>query len=180
MTIRTSSPSTLQRMRGRNEAPTSAVSLVPLLVAATIFFALVAMAEALSPFPRGSQRPADPELTVPSGALATMIAPKTITNPDGHAVWVQNCATCHGVAGRGDGPASVIQQHPTPDLTRIALRDGGFDRIHVGVQIENMGMRSTGSMPCWGRLLRTGTGRQGTQLLIRNLVHHIETLQTSN
>jgi mono/diheme cytochrome c family protein len=43
----------------------------------------------------------------------------------GHQYFVQYCSACHGVEGRGDGPAASALQPPPADLTRIARRRGG-------------------------------------------------------
>ena len=44
---------------------------------------------------------------------------------DGAAFFAQNCASCHGSAGRGDGPrAKTLLQAPT-DLTQLSTRNGG-------------------------------------------------------
>ena len=45
--------------------------------------------------------------------------------PPGRAVYVQNCAACHGPRGRGDGPAAKVLETPPADLTRIAARRNG-------------------------------------------------------
>ncbi|WP_412507355.1 c-type cytochrome [Roseovarius sp. SYSU LYC5161] len=39
--------------------------------------------------------------------------------------YVSNCAVCHGLTGRGDGPlASVLATRPA-DLTRLSAQNGG-------------------------------------------------------
>lgn len=44
---------------------------------------------------------------------------------DGAAFFAQNCASCHGDSGRGDGPrANTLPQRPT-DLTQLSTRNGG-------------------------------------------------------
>jgi len=35
------------------------------------------------------------------------------------------CATCHGAAGKGDGPMASVLETPLSDLTTIAKRNGG-------------------------------------------------------
>lgn len=39
------------------------------------------------------------------------------TSAGGQAIYVANCATCHGEGGRGDGPAAVGLEPPPADLT---------------------------------------------------------------
>src|SRR5512132_3118854 len=43
----------------------------------------------------------------------------------GHRYFVRYCSACHGLEGRGDGPAASALQSPPADLTRIAQRRGG-------------------------------------------------------
>ena len=43
----------------------------------------------------------------------------------GHQYFVRYCSACHGVEGRGNGPAASAFQPPPGDLTRIAQRRGG-------------------------------------------------------
>jgi mono/diheme cytochrome c family protein len=43
----------------------------------------------------------------------------------GQRYFVRYCSACHGVEGRGDGPAASALHSPPADLTRIAQRRGG-------------------------------------------------------
>jgi mono/diheme cytochrome c family protein len=57
-----------------------------------------------------------------AGMAATDGAADTAAGQDaasvnGQAVYSANCATCHGEAGRGDGPAAVGLEPPPADLT---------------------------------------------------------------
>lgn len=66
----------------------------------------------------------------------------------------QLCASCHGVAGQGDGPVSSLIKIGVPDLTRIAQRDGGeFPTEDVRRAIDGRwDRRAHGArdMPVWG------------------------------
>ena len=45
-------------------------------------------------------------------------------NPlEGADIFRHYCASCHGVDGRGHGPASVALKHGAPDLTRIRTQE---------------------------------------------------------
>src|SRR5262249_4481134 len=47
-------------------------------------------------------------------------------NPiEGKEIYRQYCASCHGVDGRGHGPAAVALRHRAPDLTTISRKHGG-------------------------------------------------------
>jgi mono/diheme cytochrome c family protein len=62
------------------------------------------------------------------GMVLAAAQPQSIPTEDvrvGHQYFVQYCSACHGVEGRGDGPAASALQPPPADLTRIAQRRGG-------------------------------------------------------
>ena len=46
--------------------------------------------------------------------------------PNGQSLYVEKCASCHGVTGRGDGPAAFGLRTAPEDLTQIAARRGGI------------------------------------------------------
>ncbi len=103
---------------------------------------------------------------------------KAIINPDGAVVYQDFCATCHGVAGRGNGPAAKSLDQPVPDLTRIALRDGEFDRYHVMGHIRHVDMPNP--MPCWSRVMHVSGGdREAVGIVIANLTRYLERMQVT-
>ena len=54
------------------------------------------------------------------------------TGADGRALFVENCAACHGIDGNGDGPEAVGLATRPADLTRIAARrDGVWPMLEV-------------------------------------------------
>jgi mono/diheme cytochrome c family protein len=61
-----------------------------------------------------------------AGALVLACAPNTMPEAgDGAAFFAENCVSCHGPSGRGDGPlASGLDRKPT-DLTLLARANGG-------------------------------------------------------
>ena len=77
-------------------------------------------------------------------------------NPlEGTDIFRHYCASCHGVDGRGHGPASVALKHGAPDLTRIAQRNRGtfpFQRVKEIIEGKDPGPLAHGSreMPVWG------------------------------
>ena len=73
---------------------------------------------------------------------------------NGREHYVRYCASCHGVGGRGDGPAAdAIQPRPT-DLTRLRERYGGQYPIRevMGAIDGRYPVRAHGdsAMPVWG------------------------------
>lgn len=47
---------------------------------------------------------------------------KLITSVEGKDLFVAYCASCHGMAGRGDGPVSSALKTKIPDLATLAAR----------------------------------------------------------
>ena len=47
-----------------------------------------------------------------------------VANLDGDVVFDNLCAVCHGVGGKGNGPAVSALEHTVPDLTIIAASKG--------------------------------------------------------
>jgi mono/diheme cytochrome c family protein len=111
---------------------------------------------------------------------------KPAAKPDhnsGEYLYRTFCASCHGGAGQGDGPAARTLQRPLPDLTTIAVRSGGvFPRDTIARVIDGRepvaGHAST-EMPKWGRILRSVEGDEVrvVQQRIDALVSHLESIQ---
>jgi len=101
----------------------------------------------------------------------------------GKEMFKSYCAVCHGVDGKGNGPAAPAMKTPPTDLTALAKKSGGqYPAAHVAAVIR--GQASTPShgsqdMPIWGRLFSSiSQGHEGAvQQRVTNLVNYIETLQ---
>ncbi len=48
-----------------------------------------------------------------------------ITSLNGQVLYQNYCATCHGTDAKGNGPMAPVLKTPPPDLTQIAVRNGG-------------------------------------------------------
>lgn len=72
----------------------------------------------------------------------------------GAEVYMRRCASCHGVAGTGDGPVTVSLKVPPTDLTTIAERHGGkFSEGEIARYIDgrfDVPAHGTREMPVWG------------------------------
>jgi len=44
---------------------------------------------------------------------------------DGAAFYAENCTSCHGAEGRGDGPAAAGLKPKPTDLTTLSAKNGG-------------------------------------------------------
>lgn len=94
-------------------------------------------------------------------AAALAACAQTVSMPDaseGAAIYAENCAQCHGPAGKGDGPWAAGMTPPPSDLTQLTM-DGEFPRAHVLSVID--GYDRTGlpgkDMPEFGLLLEGDT-----------------------
>ena len=104
---------------------------------------------------------------------------------NGRQMYVDYCAPCHGVDGRGRGPvASALKQPPT-DLALLSKNNGGkFPSTHV-VAVLEFGSRNpahgTADMPVWGpvfgRIDEKNSQADSAALRITNISRYLETLQ---
>ena len=78
---------------------------------------------------------------------------KDPANP-GKTLYDKNCASCHGVTGKGDGTLAKLMTPKPTDLTQIAKKAGGkFPMIEVLGQIDGtlyIAAHGTNEMPVWG------------------------------
>jgi mono/diheme cytochrome c family protein len=79
---------------------------------------------------------------------------RSLAQLSGVEMYERLCSSCHGADGQGDGPVSSLIKVGVPDLTRIALRDGGeFPTEDVRRTIDGRwDRRAHGArdMPVWG------------------------------
>jgi mono/diheme cytochrome c family protein len=72
----------------------------------------------------------------------------------GKTEYVHSCEQCHGVLGKGDGPAAKhLAKHPA-DLTRLSATNGGvfpFERVYEMIDGRlDVVMHGPRTMPVWG------------------------------
>lgn len=96
--------------------------------------------------------------------LVTLALASTLTLPGygadkydiGKIEYVQSCATCHGLDGKGKGSFAQALKLTVPDLTTLAKRNGGvFPMTRVYNMIdgrEEFKAHGTREMPIWGKL----------------------------
>lgn len=72
----------------------------------------------------------------------------------GEAEYTANCASCHGVKGKGDGPLAEFLKGGAPSLTVLSKNNGGvfpFERVYQIIdgrqEVKAHGPRQ---MPVWG------------------------------
>lgn len=73
----------------------------------------------------------------------------------GKAEYMNNCATCHGATGKGDGQFAEFLKAGTPSLSTLSKDNGGVfpvDRIYQVIDgrkdVQSHGPRE---MPIWGK-----------------------------
>ncbi len=110
--------------------------------------------------------------------------PAPYTNPaSGAEMYKAYCASCHGLDGKGHGPAAGAMKSPLPDLTQLSKANGGkFPSQHVASVISgdsNSPAHGSAEMPVWGPVFMHVSQSQQSQVQqrIHNLSHHIESLQ---
>lgn len=90
------------------------------------------------------------------------------------------CSSCHGVDGRGAGPAAARLKTTPPDLTHLRGPDGKFPfaKVESLLMRPDAGVHGSTEMPLWGDLFRrTGEGVDLRKLRTHNITRHIERLQ---
>jgi mono/diheme cytochrome c family protein len=106
------------------------------------------------------------------------------TNPtNGKQMYTNYCAPCHGVDGRGHGPAATALRTPPVDLTGVAKANHGkFPDTHI-VSVLQFGAEvpahGSADMPVWGPILgkMNHVNSQDKDLRISNLSRYLESIQ---
>jgi mono/diheme cytochrome c family protein len=100
----------------------------------------------------------------------------------GEQMFTSYCAPCHGLDGRGVGPAAPALNHQPGNLTELALKNGGtFPEFKVIETLLEGKVTAHGSteMPVWDELFKRldADRTMRTQLRIANLTAYIKSLQ---
>ena len=107
---------------------------------------------------------------------------------DGEQLYSELCAVCHGTDAKGNGPATPALAAPAPDLTQLALANGGeFPTISVRKTISGQGRtvaHGTLEMPIWGKAfqearvdLKPGMRWSSARLRVIALTEYIQSIQ---
>jgi mono/diheme cytochrome c family protein len=93
------------------------------------------------------------------------------------------CASCHGVAARGDGPLAQQLRTPPPDLTKYTARNRGVfprEQLRRIIDGSDVAAHGTREMPVWGdafRAAREGLSPKAAQARIEAVVAYLESIQ---
>jgi len=128
-----------------------------------------------------------PVIAVAQTEVKTKSVPaKPTSAASGQEMYREYCASCHGLTGKGDGPAAPALKTPPANLSTLSARNNGqfpeakvIQSIKAGPQIPAHG---SAEMPVWGGIflaLRTSPNDAEVQLRARNLMNYIKTLQSN-
>jgi mono/diheme cytochrome c family protein len=104
---------------------------------------------------------------------------QSVKGPDLYRAY---CASCHGLDGKGGGPAARALKVPPPDLTLLAHANRkAFPRARVRqiiVGADNVAAHGSREMPVWGPIFSKIEWDQDLgRVRIDNLVKHLESMQ---
>jgi cytochrome c len=118
-------------------------------------------------------------------STSKVVIPVNRTSPtSGKQMFTNYCAPCHGVDGRGHGPAAAALKARPTDLTGLAKNNQGkFPDTHIVATLQfgaDVPAHGSATMPVWGPILghMNNTNFQEKQLRISNLSRYIQSLQT--
>jgi len=109
--------------------------------------------------------------------------PAPETNPaSGAEMYRTYCAVCHGVDGKGDGPAAPELKQALPDLTLLSKHNRGtFPNFRVSNVIQGdaeIPAHGSADMPMWGDVFRELKRDESiVKLRVHNLTEYIASIQ---
>ena len=119
------------------------------------------------------------------GFLALVLLPLSqpiVRERSGEALWRAHCAACHGMDGKGGGPAAKALKKTPPDLTVLSKRNQGkfptniVERTILGD--PRLDVHGTREMPIWGPAFSELEGdRDLSRMRVRNLSEFLKNLQ---
>ena len=104
---------------------------------------------------------------------------------NGRLMYVNYCDPCHGVDGKGNGPAAAALKKQPTDLAALSRNNGGkYPSTHI-VSVLQFGTahpsHGSAEMPLWGPVLGSADSAPSEpnvrSLRISNLSRYLQTLQ---
>jgi hypothetical protein len=107
----------------------------------------------------------------------------------GRGDFMNYCAACHGVGGKGDGTVAEFLTISAADLTQMALRNGGIFPRQRAIQVidgrAQVSVHGERDMPVWGDWFKfeadsDGAGEKTEKVVrerITSLVDYLESIQ---
>jgi mono/diheme cytochrome c family protein len=107
---------------------------------------------------------------------------KPATPESGSDLFYNNCASCHGTDGKGNGPLGQVLTVRPANLTVISKNTGGkfpAAKIYELIDGRNPAVQGHGGpdMPVWGEVFAARGSAASVKNRINALVKYIETLQ---
>jgi len=113
-----------------------------------------------------------------------IVIPVNKTVPtNGKQMYTNYCAPCHGVDGKGQGPAASALKAPPTDLTVLAKNNNGkYPDAHIVTVLRfgsELPAHGSARMPVWGPILgnMNRSNDMDKQLRISNLSRYLESIQ---
>lgn len=105
-----------------------------------------------------------------------------VKSVDAHAIFRAYCASCHGLDGKGHGPAAPALDSKVADLTLLTKHASGqFPSDHIRNLLDGTqtpAAHGSHEMPVWGPVFHQVEADQDLgSVRVQNLVIHIESLQ---
>jgi mono/diheme cytochrome c family protein len=101
--------------------------------------------------------------------------------PTGAQLFGAYCATCHGEAGRGNGPLVGELRRRPPDLTKFTARNGGVfpaERVRRIVDGRDVASHGDPAMPVWGNVFsRSEGGEAAARERVQAIVDYLASIQ---
>ena len=123
-----------------------------------------------------------PSVTAQQKAEIKRVPPENTSITSGAEMFGTYCAVCHGVDGKGNGPAAPALAKQPPDLTQLSKKNGGkfptFIVSNVILGDEFIAAHGSRDMPMWGDVFRSKNRDESAIKLRRhNLTVYVESLQ---
>lgn len=125
-----------------------------------------------------------------TGGLAVQANSQTSVPADpGRGDFMNYCAACHGVGGKGDGTVAEFLTIEAADLTRMSLRNGGIFPRQRAIEVidgrAQVSVHGERDMPVWGDWFKFEADSDGagakTEKVVREritaLVDYLESIQ---
>ena len=124
-------------------------------------------------------------VTAQTNSRTTDQSKRLIDSVKGPDLFRAHCAACHGLEGKGDGPAGLALKKKVPDLTVLAKNNKGqFPSAYVRRTIAGEGVPawaiSHGSreMPVWGPIFhQIESDMDWGNVRLDNLTKYLESIQ---
>ena len=108
---------------------------------------------------------------------------KPMSPASGKEMYNNYCAVCHGLDGKGAGPAAEALKVPPTDLSTLSKKNGGkFPALAVAATIRGesaVPAHGSKEMPVWGKLFWSMSGgHEGeVQQRLANLTNYLDGMQ---